>query len=456
MKNFRFQNKFKTLVAGLFFTIAFAGCERVQSLATSAVNSKSATLDNKKIIEGETGEKGAVGSFEYAVKLQSKMQSGEYSLETEDLNDAKSPMVKGAYLSDGKEQRVLMTFVNYGGESEGDWWFGAGSKPPRAYHRENGKWIKKPKEPSEFQRKLSLAIAIERVDESEYEGKPVFVKTENVGGAACNHFVRRPNENSEYTSHFWINKKTGYAMRRLVEDKSGKPILRVNASRQDELTEIEMPPDETETPARSTQSSPGGSPNDCGNHPVRSLECAVSKPPTNRQFSIEIIKPDGSRRTYAGEFIKVGQEVVVLRVTITGVSAASNGEWWDKLGLDDRTTDANNTFRKENGVWSRVRAKPKEQEYQNLFLASGVVQMIDIAAAYAPVKIGEEAINGENCNHFQIKYIADGSQSVADVWVSKRTGYAMRRKMKTPAETTIVNESRQGENISIETPRGAN
>ena len=194
---------------------------------------------------------------------------------------------------------------------------------------------------------------------------------------------------------------------------------------------------------------------DCGDHPVGSFECAFSKLPTNRQFSIEITKPDGSRRTYAGEFIKIGQEAVILHVTITGASAESNGEWWDKLSGEGRTTDANNTFRKVNGVWSRVRTKPKEQEYQNLFFASGVVQPIDIGAAYAPVKIGEEAINGENCNHFQIKYIADGSRSVTDVWVSKRTGYAMRRKMKTPAGTTIVNESRQGETINIETPAGA-
>lgn len=193
--------------------------------------------------------------------------------------------------------------------------------------------------------------------------------------------------------------------------------------------------------------------NDCGDHTVGSIDCAATKNPTNRQFSMEIIKPDGSRRTYTGERIQRGHNAIILHVTITGASAQSDGEWWDKLSGDGQTTDAQNTFRKINGVWTRQTRKPTEQEYQNLILATNVIQFADVAAA-RPVLIGTETVNGEICNHFQLKYDSSGA-NVTDYWISQRTGYAIRRQTKMNNQTTIVNESRQGENLQIETPAGA-
>ncbi|HEY0426505.1 MAG TPA: hypothetical protein VGC76_01740 [Pyrinomonadaceae bacterium] len=198
----------------------------------------------------------------------------------------------------------------------------------------------------------------------------------------------------------------------------------------------------------------GNTPNDCGDHPIGSIECAATKNPTNRQFFLEIIKPDGSRRSYTGERIQLGQDAIILHVTITGSSAQSNGEWWDKLSGDGQITNAQNTFRKEGGVWTRQRRKPTEQEYQNLIIATNVIQFADVAAA-RPTLIGTENVNGESCNHFQIKYDNSGA-NVTDYWISRRTGYAVRRQTKMNNQTTIVNESRQDENINVETPQGAN
>ena len=194
--------------------------------------------------------------------------------------------------------------------------------------------------------------------------------------------------------------------------------------------------------------------NDCGDHPVGSLECAATKNPTNRQFSLEVTDSDGRRRTYTGERIQLGRDAIVLHVTITGSKAESNGEWWDKLSGDGQTADAQNTFRKEGGVWTRQRRKPTEQEYQNLIIATNVIQFADLAAT-RPTLIGTESVGGDVCNHFQIKYDSFGA-NVTDYWISRRTGYAVRRQTKMNNQTTLVNESRQGENISIETPRGAN
>jgi hypothetical protein len=220
------------------------------------------------------------------------------------------------------------------------------------------------------------------------------------------------------------------------------------------ITPAPMSSDSNDSGTTGKTKTSGNVTNDCGEHPIGSIECAAMKNPTNRQFSLEIISADESRRSYIGERIQLGQDSIILHVTITGSTAQSNGEWWDKLSGDGQITSAQNTFRKESGVWTRQRRKPSEQEYQNLIIATNVIQFADVAAA-RPTLIGTENVGGESCNHFQIKYDNSGA-NVTDYWISRRTGFALRRQTKMNNQTTIVNESRQDENISIETPQGAN
>jgi hypothetical protein len=411
MKTFHFQNNFTTIsaVAVLVFIFTFAGCSSIKTFANNFGGSTAADANS----QSAAPEAAATPDRLQAARCQ-KVLGGDRRNKPNDRGEvpADMPLPRGSVLCGYIDGQGATYYINDAMDKGAMAQFFRDVLPPQDFPLK----LDNPQNGGRFMvfvRGTSETLQIETaLSSSGEEYKNIF---------SIAYMPPRDDHGNEVT---------------------GTTIMR-RAGNSNVSTDTQRP---------DTQNGNRQNTADCGDHPVGSMDCAATKNPTNRQFSLEIVNPDGSRRTYVGERIQRGREAIILHVTISGSSAESNGEWWDKLSGDGRTTDAQNTFRKVDGVWTRQRRKPAEQEYQNLVIATNVIQFADVAAARATL-IGTGAVNGENCNHYQLKYDNTGA-NVTDYWISLRTGYALRRQTKVNNQTTIVNESRQDENIRIETPPG--
>lgn len=186
----------------------------------------------------------------------------------------------------------------------------------------------------------------------------------------------------------------------------------------------------------------------CGDNPVGSVKCAIAlqEKLKNWKFIIVYAETSGRRSTYDGERASADGKVVI-RTTISGAGRAADGEWWFRLGASP-LDNGQRIYVKENGAWKRMQSPP--DNFGEVLPNSNAIGLIDSDLANAAS--GTERINGEECNRFS----KSSDDQTVTVWISKTSGYAVRKISKDRAGNTVQTDAaRQGEISRIETPPGA-
>ena len=190
----------------------------------------------------------------------------------------------------------------------------------------------------------------------------------------------------------------------------------------------------------------------CGSNPLGSVACALELQKNVRswQFSIEDTQ-SGKRKTYAGEYAKRDRHIRI-RFALTG-QGRDDGEWWFRFG-DNPLAEDNGTraYRKESGAWVRYNDVPFDTDGMVLTQTAPIRELDGVNIPF----LGTENVGGEECNRYRrvIPRQSDLYPEVTlDYWISRRTGYALRRRESSSGNNRLLNVSRQNEINNVESPQ---